>query len=399
MLMQMSRAKVILLAVLVVSAPIIAGCLESFGSNSRPTASFSVAETGTLKAGMLLHFNAQASDPDDDDLTYAWEFGDGDIGQDNPVTHTYSISGDFTVKLSVSDGEFETTSELSLTIFPADAQEPTAAIATSKMNNCDDDDPPASGTYILVWLCDDMEDTDRDYNPSTTVTLDASGSQAGGAEAWLTEWKWDLNMNLDSDGDGNKANDVDAEGETYQWAVPAGEWRVQVTVYDDQGMSSSEDSWVYVNARATWTTIEIGRNNSADNPTEEFTFPLTYDLENSQKINRVKSRLVYPIKDPGGGCGALCELNNRMDLYTYNDTDEDIRDTTATSDESRTDSDCGDDDRCVSMTSSTGDFRDFCSGGPTPSGTCLGDTWTIIVQNNEQHNAEITELRIELVYK
>jgi hypothetical protein len=51
------------------------------------------------------------------------------------------------------------------------------------------------------------------------------------------------------------------------------------------------------------------------------------------------------------------------------------------------------------MTSSTGDFRDFCSGGPTPSGTCLGDTWTIIVQNDEQHNAEILELRIELVYK
>ncbi len=101
---------------------------------------------------MLLHFNSRASDPDGDDLTYAWEFGDGDIGQTASVTHTYSISGDFTVKLSVSDGEFETTSELPLTIFPADAQDPTAAIATSKMNNCDDDDPPASGTYILVWL-------------------------------------------------------------------------------------------------------------------------------------------------------------------------------------------------------------------------------------------------------
>ena len=397
--MQMPRTRVILLALLVLSAPIIAGCLESFKGNQAPAASFTVTESGTLKADMLIHFNALGSDPDGDTMTYAWDFGDNNIGQGAATTHTYSSSGDYTVVLSVSDGEFETTAEQTFTIFSADAQEPTAALATSKMNNCDDDDPPASGTYILVWLCDDMEDSELEYNPSTTVTLDASGSQAGGSEAWLVDWKWDLNMNVDSDGDGNKANDVDAEGETFQWAVPAGEWRVQVTVYDDQGMSASEDSWVYVNARATWTTIEIGRNNSADNPRVEFTFPLTYDLDDSHKINRVKSRLVYPEKDPGAGCGAPCELSNRMDLYTYNESDEDVRDTTQTVDESRSDSDCSDDDRCVSMTSSTGDFRDFCSGGPTPSGTCLSETWKITVANNEQHNAEIGELRIELVYK
>ena len=378
----------VMLLIMVVLSP---GCLEVFNTNSAPTATFSVQESGTLKAGMLLHFDATgSSDAEGDSLTYSWNFGDTNTGTGLTTSHTYNSAGDYTVILSVSDGEFETQKEQEFKIFAEDAAEPTASIATSKADDCDDEEPPASGTYILVWICDDeMDESERDWDPSTTVSLDATGSEAGSAESWIVSWKWDLNINIDDDGDGDKTNDVDATGETYQWEVSPGEWRIQLTVTDDQGMTSSEDTWVYVNARAKWSDIgEIGRNNSADNPREEFTAPLTYDLLNSQKINQFKARLVYPKKDPGANCGELCEQDNRMDLYFFNETDEEVRNSSANSDEQQTDSDCSEDNYCLVMTSSTGDFRTYLDG-----------QWTVQVFNTKQHNAEILELQIILKYK
>jgi PKD repeat protein len=375
-----------MLLILVVMSP---GCLESFRSNTAPTAIFSVEESGTLKAGMLLHFDARgSSDADGDTLTYSWDFGDTNTGEGDETTHAYNSAGDYTVVLSVSDGEFETQKEQELKIFAEDAAEPTASINTWKDDDCDDEAPSASGTYILVWICDDaMDDSERDWDPSTTVSLDATDSEVGSAESWIVSWKWDLNINIDEDGDGDKTNDVDASGETYQWEVLPGEWKIQLTVTDDQGMTSDEETWVYVNARAKWGDIEIGRNNSADNPREEFTAPLTYDFENSHKLNQFKARLVYPKEDPGMGCPG-CELDNRMDLYFFNQTDEEVRNSSANSDEQQTDSDCSDENYCLTMTSSTGDFRTYLDG-----------QWTVQVFNTKQHNAEILELQIILKYK
>ncbi|MDP6741623.1 MAG: PKD domain-containing protein [Candidatus Thalassarchaeaceae archaeon] len=373
----------VMLLIMVVLSP---GCLEVFNTNSAPTATFSVQESGTLKAGMLLHFDATGStDAEGDSLTYSWNFGDTNTETGLTTSHTYNSAGDYTVVLSVSDGEFETKKEQELKIFAEDAAEPTASITTWKDDDCDDEPPSASGTYILVWICDDaMDESERDWDPSTTVSLDATGSGAGSAESWIVSWKWDLNINIDEDGDGDKTNDVDASGETHEWEVPPGEWKIQLTVTDDQGMTSSEDTWVYVNARAKWSDIEIARNNSAENPREDFTAPLTYDFENSHKLNQFKARLVYPKKDPGIGI----DLDNRMDLYFFNQTDEEVRNSSANSDEQQTDSDCSEDNYCLTMTSSTGDFRTYLDG-----------QWTVQVFNTKQHNAEILELQIILKYK
>jgi len=370
------------------AAAIFPGCLESFSSNSAPSASFSLEESGTLKAGMELNFDATASsDPDSDDLTYSWNFGDTNTATGDTTSHTYSSEGDYIVKLSVSDGEFETEDTMTLKILSEDAAIPTAEIITAKDDDCDDEPASSSGTYILVWICDDtMDEGTRDWDPSTTLILDASESEAGSAESWLVSWKWDLNIYIDSDGDGDKTNDDDVDGETYSWTTPPGEWKVRLTVTDDQGMISTEDTWVYVNARAIWSDLEIGRNNSADNPRQEFTAPLTYDFENSHKLNQFKTRLVYPKEDPGSGIPGT-EQDNHMDLYFYNETDEDVRNSSANSDEP-TDSNCGADYYCLTLTSSTGDFR-----------THLDGSWMVQVFNTEQHNAEIIEVQMILKYK
>ncbi len=45
------------------------------------------------------------NDPDGDDLTYAWDFGDGTSGQGANVTHAYGLGGNYSVRLTVDDNK------------------------------------------------------------------------------------------------------------------------------------------------------------------------------------------------------------------------------------------------------------------------------------------------------
>ncbi|MEM6429858.1 MAG: PKD domain-containing protein [Deinococcota bacterium] len=54
---------------------------------------------------MEITFNAsESSDPDNDVLTYLWDFADGSTGDGQIVTHTYTRTGiPITVSLTVTD--------------------------------------------------------------------------------------------------------------------------------------------------------------------------------------------------------------------------------------------------------------------------------------------------------
>jgi hypothetical protein len=77
----------------------------------------------------------EVTDPDEDDLTYRWDFGDGGIGDDREEEHTYTNEGYKTVQVWVDDGEYSSdkTSVMINIIAPSDG------------GDDDDDDGPGPG--------------------------------------------------------------------------------------------------------------------------------------------------------------------------------------------------------------------------------------------------------------
>lgn len=95
--------------------PLNAGCVNGTGTppavllDPAPANGIPVADAGGPYSGeagtTLIQFDGSASsDPDNDPLTYAWDFGDGNNGTGMMPTHTYVAAGNFTVTLIVNDG-------------------------------------------------------------------------------------------------------------------------------------------------------------------------------------------------------------------------------------------------------------------------------------------------------
>jgi PKD repeat protein/uncharacterized protein YraI len=84
-----------------------------------PTAVISVSQDGVtelpiagpvpIPAGQPVYFLGTASAPGSSPITgYQWDFGNGQVGQGEVVTHTFSVSGVYTVSLTVADEDGQT---------------------------------------------------------------------------------------------------------------------------------------------------------------------------------------------------------------------------------------------------------------------------------------------------
>ena len=387
-----------LLAILLVCSP-MAGCLETLSGNDPPTVQMSMDPSENIRTDQSITFSAAgSSDPDGDSMTFSWTFGDGNDGTGLTTSHTYLTSGDYVVRLTVGDGTYETTTSRSITVLDSSAREPNAEITANKDNDCEGDDPPG-GDFVLVWVCvDDNDIDDRTILVSTTVTLDGSSSWAGCdpddsncyAEEYLVEYNWDLDTNTDSDGDGDSQNDIDATGETYDWEdLPAGAWAIRLTVKDNQGLVDHHDSTLYVNYRGVWNDFEMDRRYQ-EPVVMTWEYPVTYDDETKDRIRYLRVKLTYPAQDDdqiGGGVPGTT-TNNKLDLYMYNSTNDEIANTSSIEDDSRNAGDCASDDRCVWMV----------IGGSTVRGYLPGD-WTVDIVNEETHTTEVKSMVIELQYR
>ncbi len=96
--------------------------------NQRPVAAF-VSDNETGIAPVTIAFDASgSSDPDNDTLTYTWDFGNGATATGVTTTYEYIDEGTFEVILTVSDGKLEDTATKTITIT---TENPVASIATS----------------------------------------------------------------------------------------------------------------------------------------------------------------------------------------------------------------------------------------------------------------------------
>jgi len=387
-----------MLALLVVCLP-LAGCLESLSSNSPPTVAMNITPSGTVKAQESVTFDAAgSSDPDGDALTFAWDFGDGDVGTGLTTSHIYTTSGTYTVTLTVADAQYEASLTKDITVADSNARLPHAEINGQKDGDCEGEDAK-TGTYILQWVCEpDREISDRDVDISTTLILDGSASWAGCdpddsdcyAEEYLTDYTWDLDAYTDSDGDGDPMNDADATGETYDWmSMTAGEHKISLTVTDNNGFTDQDTSLVYINYRGVWSDFELDRRGSSGN-VSSFDFPVVDDDELKNTIRYVKLKITYPIEDDDFVTCTNDVCHNRFDLFVKNETGSEVRDTTAVTNEQMT---YGDDcdtanNRCLWLQLTGGDFEEYLDG-----------EYTVEVRNQRTHAADVLDFAIELIYK
>jgi PKD repeat protein len=73
--------------------------------NVAPTAKASASATN-VNIGDTVNFDGSGStDPGNDSLSYTWDFGDGDTGSGATVSHSWTVSGTYTIMLQVDDGQ------------------------------------------------------------------------------------------------------------------------------------------------------------------------------------------------------------------------------------------------------------------------------------------------------
>jgi PKD repeat protein/regulation of enolase protein 1 (concanavalin A-like superfamily) len=153
-------------------------------------------------------FSSEATDPDDDELTYLWAFGDGDTSsQEGSIRHVYRQGGTYTAKLTVSDGTLSDSATVSITVGnPPANQAPTVQIAAD----------PINGSAPL------------------DVRFTASGRDPEGGPLMYT---WDF-----GDGAGGAGRSV-----THRYWTP-GPYTAKVTVRDAQGATGTATVQVTVGA-------------------------------------------------------------------------------------------------------------------------------------------------------
>src|SRR2546421_9651625 len=99
----MSRRSVVTLAVLLFLAcqPEKTVRAPDTSANRPPVVNSGGPYTGV--EGSAVNVTAQASDPDGDSLSYAWDFADGGTASGIATAHTYANNGNYTATVIVTD--------------------------------------------------------------------------------------------------------------------------------------------------------------------------------------------------------------------------------------------------------------------------------------------------------
>jgi len=169
-------------------------------TNSPPTAD--AGGPYATDVGEALSFDGTgSSDPDGTITSYEWDFGDGNTATGPTPSHTYLVSGDYPVVLTVIDDDGDSDSDSTL----------------ASVNS-----PPVA-------------DAGGPYNAEVGEDLQLDGSGSADSDGSITGYDWDF-------GDGNTGVGV-SPSHTYSGE---GEFTVTLTVIDDAGSVDTASSSVSV---------------------------------------------------------------------------------------------------------------------------------------------------------
>ena len=378
----------------------LSGCIfeqTDAGGDEEVLAVFNYSPSSNIRSGDTITFDASSSTTSGG-ITYRWDFdGDGSIDATGRSTEwSFDEADTYTVELTVSDGTKSSSQTKDVTVVEATAQAPKAEITQyASDEDCSNDDIDET-THIVLWICEmDKSQTDRDISATTTVNLDASDSESGDSSQYITTWNWDLNADVDSDNDGDSENDADLTGEDIEWTnVKPGEYELHLTIENSAGLTDSDSIKVYVSYAGKWSDFEMGGNTSGNAVTLDFDLNVVYDNDNGNTIRKAVGELTYPKID--GDCTNIGTNNCRakLDVYAFNEEDEEASNTSDTGLDQRSDcDDCDEDDNdCVFLTLSSYMFTD------TESTYGDGD-WVMQIRNEKINDLQVESFIIRLHYK
>jgi glucose/arabinose dehydrogenase/chitodextrinase len=160
--------------------------------NLPPTAVASATSPTTGESPLTVSFSGTGStDPDNDSLTYTWDFGDGTTGTGAIVSHTYAV-GSYNVTLTVNDrptagGLSSTSQPIAITVVPATNLAPTAvASATS----------PTTGEAPFTVSFSGVNSSDPDNDPLTYTWDFGDGTTGTGPTVSRTYAAGNYNVTL-----------------------------------------------------------------------------------------------------------------------------------------------------------------------------------------------------------
>ncbi len=365
----------------------LSGCIfeEESTSSGELFAVFSFSSSNeNIRVGDTVSFDASSSTPADGSLTYRWDF-DGDLSVDKTgktAEWSYDSVGIKMVILTISDGFGSSEQIREITIVDATAVAPIAEI--TQYNDAEDceDNAIDESTKIVVWMCHyDKSQSDRDVSETTTISLDASNSDAGDPNEYIPDYHWDLDLNVDANNDGDSENDVDLSGESANWNdVEPGEYEIKLNIVNSQGLVDSDKIKVYVSYAAKWSDFEMGGNTSGSGVELDFDVKISYDRDSGNTIRKVVAELTYPQQDDD--CQAVFGTNNcraKLDTYAYNEEDDEAGNTSNVGlDQRDNGDDCDDSNDCVHLAMSSYLF------GDAENENTYGDgDWTFKIRNDK----------------
>jgi PKD repeat protein len=162
--------------------------------------------------------SAGSSDPDNDPLAFAWDFGDGGTSSDANPQHTYAAAGPFTATLTVNDGRGGTATA-------------TAAVTVTTQ-------PPANRDPVAV--------ANGPYTGTAGEPIQFSSAGSSDPDNDPLAFAWDF-------GDGGKSLDPNPQ-HTYAAGSP---FTATLTVSDGRGGTASASAAVTVTTQVTLQSLAV----------------------------------------------------------------------------------------------------------------------------------------------